>query len=89
MTNAIRDNNHIPVVLAVSYVDGVTLVPIVINSSNTGIMVDTVNTVSASAMAAARDANHTTTLMGVDSVSGEPIPIFADPATGAILIGQV
>lgn len=87
MTDAIRDNNHIPVLLGLSYVDGTTLVPIVINSSNSGINIDRVNTVSTAAMNAARDENHRATLMAVDSVSGNPIPVFADPSTGGILVG--
>jgi|6_EtaG_2_1085325.scaffolds.fasta_scaffold25753_2 hypothetical protein len=89
MTNVIRDNNHIPSILALSYVDGTTLVPLKINSSNGGIEIDRVNTVSTTAMDAARDGNHKTTLMGVDSVSGNPIPLFVDPTTGGILVGSV
>ena len=88
MSNAIRDENHVPVLLALSYVDGITLVPIKINSSNTGVEIDTVNTVSTAAMNAARDGNHKETLMGVDSVSGDPIPVFANPTTGGILVGS-
>jgi|TARA_R100000789_G_C3003463_1_gene149475 hypothetical protein len=86
MTNVIRDNNHIPSILALSYVDGTTLVPIKIDSSNGGIEIDISNNVSTAAMDAARDGNHVPTLMGVDSVSGNPIPIFADPTTGSILV---
>jgi hypothetical protein len=87
MTNTIRDKNHVPVLLALSYVDGTTLVPVEINAANGGIDVDRVNTVSTSAMNAARDGNHRATLMGVDSVSGDPIPVFANPTTGGILVG--
>ena len=83
--DAIRDENSITSMLALSFVDGVTVVPIQIDSTNGGVMVDTVNTVSTAAMNAARDENDVTTLMAVDSVSGDPIPVFADPATGAIL----
>lgn len=89
MTNVIRDNNHVPSLLALSYVDGTTLVPVKIDSSNGGIEVDRVNTVSTVAMNAARDENHVSTLMGVDSVSGDPIPLFANPTTGGILVGSV
>ena len=87
MSDAIKDANFIRSVLALSYVDGTTLVPIKINSSNGGINVDRVNTVSTTAMDAARDGNYRTTLMGVDSVSGDPIPLFANPSTGGILVG--
>lgn len=75
--------------LALSYIDGTTPVPIAIDSSNEGVEVDRVNTVSTAAMDAARDGNHVPTLMGVDSVSGDPIPLFANPATGGILVGSV
>jgi hypothetical protein len=89
MADSVRDNNHVPSLLALSYVDGTTLVPIKINSSNGGIEVDRVNTVSTAAMDAARDQNHRATVLGVDSVSGDPIPLFADPVTGGILVGSV
>lgn len=85
MSDAIRDDNSITSLLALSFIDGVTLVPVQISSINKGIMVDTTNTVSTAAMNAARDGNDVTTLMAVDSVSGDPIPVFADPATGGIL----
>ena len=89
MTDAIKDQNHVPSLLALSYVDGTTLVPIKVNSSNGGIEVDRVNTVSTAAQDAARDGNHRATMMGVDSVSGNPIPLFANPTTGGILVGSV
>ena len=53
-----------------------------------GVEVDRVNTVSTSAMNAARDNNHRATLMAVDSVSGDPIPVFVNPSTGGILVGS-
>ena len=87
--DAIRDENRITTLLALSYVDGTTLVPVEIDSTTGGVMVDITNSVSTAAMNAARDQNHRTTLMGVDSVSGDPIPLFADPVTGGILIDVV
>jgi hypothetical protein len=89
MTDAIRDENHRPVLLALSYVDGTTLVPVKVNSSNSGVEVDRTNTVSTAAMNAARDGNHRATLMGVDSVSGDPMPLFANPTTGGLLVDSV
>jgi len=86
--NAIKDQNHVSSLLALSYVDGTTLVPIKISSSNDGVEVDRVNTISTAARNAARDENHVATLMGVDSVTGSPIPVFADPVTGGILVGS-
>jgi hypothetical protein len=46
MSNAIRDDNHVPVKLGVWCVDGVTKIPIAINPANKGIMIDTVSTIS-------------------------------------------
>jgi len=86
MTNAIIDENRIPVLLALSYVDGTTLVPIQINSTTGGVVIDNTHSVSTAARDAARDENHVPTLMGVDSVSGNPIPVFADPVTGGVLV---
>ena len=74
--------------MAVSYVDGVTLVPIVINASNGGLKYDTTNTFSGTINTnAIRDENHGPVLMGVNSVDGTTMPVYADPVTGAILIG--
>ncbi len=86
MTDAIRDENHVPSLLGLSYVDGVTVVPIKVNSANGGIEFDETNTVSTQAQQAARDNNHVKTLMAVDSVSGEAIPVFVNPSTGGILV---
>ena len=87
MANAIKDQNHVPSLLALSYVDGTTLVPIKINSSDGSVKTDNTHTVSTSAMNAARDSNFVTTLMAEDSVSGGTIPVFANPTTGGLLIG--
>lgn len=46
MSNAIRDDNHVPVKLGVWCVDGVTTIPIAINPVNNGVMIDSVSTVS-------------------------------------------
>lgn len=46
MTNAIRDQNHIPVRLGVLNTDGVTLTPIKIDSGNGGMMITTIDTIS-------------------------------------------
>ena len=51
MTNALRDQNFITSQLGVLFSDGVTLVPIKIDSSNSGVSVDIVNVVDASILA--------------------------------------
>lgn len=45
-TNAIRDQNHIPVKLGVLNTDGVTLVPIAINPVGNGMKITTIDTIS-------------------------------------------
>lgn len=89
MTDAIRDQNHVPVWMATSYLDGVTPVPIQINSSNRGVEINEILSIAFtpdSPEVAHRDHNHVHVMMGVSSVDGTPFPILADPATGAILI---
>lgn len=88
MANAIRDNNREKVLMGVSYVDGTTLVPIkVLASGGNALKVDTVNTLAASINTdALRDGNRHTILMGVNSVDGTLIPVYANPATGEILV---
>ena len=86
MTEAIRDQNHIPVLLGVSYVDGTTLVPIAIDATTSGLCTDKINTISFSPdTVAIRDENRQTVLMGVNSSTGLSCPVFVDPVTGGIL----
>ena len=87
MTNAIRDKNHVSVIMATSYLDGVTLVPIQVNSVTNGIVTDMTHTISFTpSPVAIRDEDHVHVLMGVSSVDGTPCPVYADPVTGGILI---
>lgn len=86
MSDAIRDKNNIPTLIALSYVDGVTPVAVKINSTSRGILTDRLHTVSSLIMNAVRDSNYITTLMAKNSVTGETIPVFADPVTGGILV---
>lgn len=85
--NAKRDENRIAVKMAISYIDGTTLVPIAINPATNAVLVDTAHSISFTPInRALRDENYQTVLMGVSSTTGEPIPVYADPVTGAILI---
>lgn len=89
MTDAIRDQNHKPVWMGTSYLDGVTPVPIQIDSATGGMKLDEVSTIGfvpSAELDAARDANHVPVLMGVDSVTGTPFPVLVNPATGAVLV---
>lgn len=85
MTNAIRDSNYKVVGLALSYIDGTTLVPVVINASNGGMLLDLTHTKQfTNTQIAKRDDNKIPILMGVDE-TGALHPLLADPATGAVL----
>lgn len=46
MTNAIREENHVPVRLGVLNTDGVTLIPIAINTDNGGVKTTPTDTIS-------------------------------------------
>ena len=88
MANAKRDQNYIPTMLATSNADGTTPVPIqVIGTSHVLKVSDGVGGSDLSGDIASIDSNHVPVLMGVSSVDGvTPTAIYADPATGAILI---
>jgi len=89
MTEAIRDQNHRPVWLGTSYIDGITPVPIAIDSATGGMMLDTTHTIQFTPSAdldAIRDQNHVPVLMGASSVDGTPFPVLVDPVTGGVLV---
>lgn len=86
MTNAIRDNNHVPVLLGVLFSDGVTLVPIKLNGSV--LMTNSSDSIAFTPdQVAIRDENFRHVLMGVDSADPTKLcPVYVD-ASGAVLIG--
>ena len=85
MTNAKRDNNHIPALMGILCTDGVTPVAIAIDAGG-NMMVDEVSTISVAATMAQRDENHVPTWMGVSSVDDvTPTPIYVN-ADGKVLI---
>jgi hypothetical protein len=88
MTDAPRDANQIPVLLALSSADGTTIVPVAVNPTDHYLDVDDGTTGSdLSGDIAARDNNMVTTMIGVSSVDGiTPVPVYADPTTGALLV---
>lgn len=88
MTNAIRDNNHTPVLMGVLYTDGTTLVPIAIDGSGLMVTNETDTIGFTPDVDAIRDENHVTVMMGVDSTDSTKLcPVFVD-ATGAVLVGS-
>lgn len=90
MSNASRDQNDVPTLLAVEQTDGATIVPIVVNASNHGLKVtdDTTGT-DQGPYQAERDENfvptllavssQTTTVNGVSFIQGvTPVVVYAD-----------
>lgn len=86
MTNAIRDNNHVPVLLGVLFSDGVTLVPIKMHGAL--LMTNTTDTIAFTPnQVAIRDENFRHVLMAVDSTDATKLcPLYVD-ANGAVLVG--
>ena len=86
MTNAKRDQNHVTTKLGVLCTDGVTLIPIALDS-NQNVKVDTVSTISFDpATVDLRDENLVTAWMGVRSDDTSVVcPIYVN-ADGAILV---
>ena len=88
MTNAIRDNNHVPVLLGVLFSDGVTVVPIAVNGSGQ-ILTNTTDSISFTPnQIALRDENFKNVLMAVDSTDPTKLcPVYVD-ADGAVLVSS-
>lgn len=88
-----QDQNYIRAKFGVLFSDGVTLVPIVIDSSNAGVKVNTTDTVSAGVLAMFTNRIMPRSLeyykdcwFGVsNSDDTSPLPIFVD-LDGAVLI---
>lgn len=84
-----RDDNSVPAWMGISCVDGITPVPIRINAANGGMMVDYVSTISFSpADVANRDANSVPVRLAQNTSAPGVLPIYVNPATGAVLIAD-
>lgn len=85
MANAPHDQNFVKAKLGVLFSDGVTLVPIVLNSSTNALKVNTTDVISQTALQnAPRDGNYGPAWLGQKD-DGTTCPIYVD-ATGAVLI---
>ncbi len=88
MTDAYRDQNHVPVKLAVSNTDSSTTLPLQADPTNH--MLSTDDGVTGSPVVyteAIRDSNHVPVMMAVSSVDGvTPVPLVIDSVTGKLLI---
>lgn len=86
MANAPHDQNQVKAKLGVLCTDGVTLIPIAIDSTNGGIMVDSTSTIGFTpGTIDFRDKNYQPCWMAQNADDGTPIPIFVN-ASGAVLI---
>lgn len=91
MTSIQRDANRVPVWCGVSSTDGVTLIPIQMDSSTGAVKVEnditTMPVMSALPTSIPRDANRVTIVAGVSSADSTLIiPVSVNPATGALQV---
>ena len=87
MAQAPRDDNGVPAWLGLSSVDGVTPVPIQIDSVTGGMKIDTMSTISFSPIdVAGRDQNNVETVLAQTEGDTTVLPIYVNPATGGVLI---
>lgn len=91
MTNAKRDNNHIPVALGTSNADGITPLPVQVDPTLHSVDVDEEQGGSdLSGDEASRDENMVTVIMGVSSDDGiTPTSIYIDSVSGKLLINTM
>lgn len=87
MSNAARDENNVPTLVAVLDADGTTVMRLKTNPTTHAVDIADDTTGSDNGpINAARDDNYVTTLIGVSSVDGvTPVPIYAD-ANGNLLV---
>ena len=87
MTNAKRDENNVPTLIAVLDSDGTTTVPVNVVPASHILAVDDDTIGSDNGPdRALRDGNFVTTLIGVSSADGvTPVPVYAN-SSGELLI---
>lgn len=85
--DAVRDENRVPALLGALETDGTTIVPIVANASNHGLMISDGTTGSDHGpVNAPRDGNRIPALLAVSSADGiTPVVVYAD-SNGALLV---
>lgn len=88
MANALHDANHAPTLLVTSKNDGTTIVPVQINGTSFGVQVaDGTTGTDHGPVVPSRDQDFVVVAFGLSIADGVSlIPIYGDPATGAILI---
>lgn len=89
MTNATRDENNRPAILAVLNTDGITVTPVEINPTTHALSVDNNTTgTDQGPQRALRDENFVTTMLAVSDVDGvTPVALYVD-SNGKLLIDE-
>lgn len=90
MTDAPRDNNGVPVMLATSSADGVTVLALTLNPTTHGVIIEDNTTGSdLSTNTAKRDRNQVPVAMGTSNANGVlPVPLYINPATKELLVNS-
>lgn len=90
MADAMHDDNGYPTWTGLSSVDGVTLVRIKENSATGGMLIDAVTALSGGVVVrtcSKNDSNMVPSRTGVStSNSNVVVPLYVNPATGAVLV---
>lgn len=93
MTNAYRDENNVPTLIATSNADGLAIVRVYANPTNHGLKINDAHTGTDhgnNSNIANRDENDVPVLIAVSSVDGfTPVEVYSDPATGQLLIDSL
>ena len=89
MSNAVRDENNRPAIVAVLNTDGTTVAPVEINPTTHGLSVNNASTGSDNGPSRAlRDENFVPTMLAVSDVDGTtPVPLYVD-SNGKLLIDE-
>lgn len=89
MTNAERDDNNVPAIIAVLNTDGTTVTPVEINPTTHGLSVDNASSgTDQGPERALRDENFVTTMLAVSDSDGvTPVSLYVD-SNGRLLIDE-
>ena len=90
MTNAYRDENHVPTKIALSNADGITVLALKLDPTTHGLTIsDAIGGAVSTAANAPRDANNVPVMMAVSSADGvTPVPLVIDSVTGKLLVNS-
>lgn len=88
MTDAKRDENHVPTMIGLSSADGTTILPLYADITDNGLIVSNgLGGVDNGGTNAGKDQNRVSTLMAVSAVDGvTPVPLYVDPTDNSLLV---